>query len=633
MKNEMKRKVPPLHRMITAIRRVPLSKRLYAAGILVGILPLLIVGICGYFAGRNSITDMAEQMIGQTVSQTADMVGSKLQMIINDGVDIAYSDLVQDGLIRYDGMTALEKRRLEQTLSESINRRYIYNGYDCEIMLYTLARSEIYAYGPLYFRFNLSPDRTGELLDRATELYGKPLWKMVDETWEQHDATQVHFDRNSLLLTRAIKSISTGSIIGYLMIRVDEKEFSEMIKDINLDDDARAFLLDQENVVITSDGSFTAAKALPDGELLSRMEEGTGQPFFYSRPEQRYLTAYSQVPQAGWYIVVLIPMSYLKAEPLELLRVTMLAVFICAAVGFGLFRLLSLSILRPAGALRQGMEAFSRSPDAPPVPEEGRDELTDLTRRFNDMTKEINTLIQNVSRHEREKHELETMALQAQINPHFLANMLDTVVYMAQIKKEKNIEEVLLAIVNILNNCKQNGTSVATVRESLDFLRSYVLIQSYRMLGKFTLTYEVEDGILNCLIPRFILQPIVENALIHGIAPSGRIGHITLKGVREGKRLHFSVTDDGVGLSEEQIAAVLEKGADSGRHMTGIGLPNVQRRLRLMYGEDGGIRISSAENEYTTVDIFLPAEDGTEQDDPAGGIAQLPRETKEGKKA
>ena len=604
----LRRKREWVSRLILVIRRIPLSPRLYGAGILVCIIPLLIVGICGYFAGRTSITDMAKQMIGQTVSQTADIVENKLQVIINDGVDIAYSDLVQDGLIRYDGMTALEKRRLEQTLSESINRKYIYNSYDCEIMLYTLERSEIYAYGPLYFRFHLSQDRAGELLDRATELYGKPLWKMVDETWEQHDATQVRFDRNSLLMTRAIKSLSTGSIIGYLMIRIDEKEFSELIRDINLEDDALAFLLDQDSVVISSDGSLAPASVFRDGELLRRMQEMNGESFFYDGLEQRCLTTYAQIPQAGWYTIVLLPMSYLNAEPLELLKTTMLAVFVCAAVVYALFRLLSLSILRPVRSLQRSVEAFSRNPDTPPVFADGRDEMTELTQQFNDMTNKITTLIQNVSQHEREKHELETMALQAQINPHFLANMLDTVIYMAQIKKEKNIEEVLLAIVNILNNCKQNDSQMATVRESLDFLRSYELVQSYRMLGKFTMTYEVEEEIMDCLMPRFILQPIVENALIHGIEPSGRFGHIVLKGSREGKMLHFSVTDNGVGLSGEQISAVLRQGADTGRHMTGIGLPNVQRRLRLMYGEDSGLRISSVENEYTTVDIILPAQ-------------------------
>ena len=606
--------------LILAIRRIPLARRLYGAGILVCIIPLLIVGICGYFAGRASITEMAEQMIGQTVSQTADIVENKLQMIINDGVDIAYSDLVQEGLVRYDEMTALEKRRLEQALSESINRKYIYNSYDCEIILYTLKRSEIYAYGPLYFRFHLFPDRTGELLDRATELYGKPLWKMVDETWEQHDAAQVHFDRNSLLLTRAIKSLSTGSIIGYLMIRIDEKEFSELIRDINLEDDALAFLLDQDNVIITSDGSLAPASVYQDGELLRRLEEENGNSFFYDGLGQRCLTAYARVPQAGWYTIVLIPLSYLNAEPLELLKTTMLAVFICAAVVYALFRLLSLSILRPVRSLRRGVEAFSRNPDAPAVPEDGQDELTELTRKFNDMTLEITTLIRNVAQHEREKQELQTMALQAQINPHFLANMLDTVIYMAQIKNEKNIEEVLLAIVNILNNCKQNDSQMATVRESIDFLRSYELVQSYRMLGKFTMAYEVDQEVMDCLIPRFILQPIVENALIHGIAPSGRIGHILLKGSREGEMLHFSVTDNGVGLSEEQIASVLLKGADTRRHMTGIGLPNVQRRLRLMYGEDCGLHISSVENEYTTVDIILPVqqrEEAQKDDSPA----------------
>ena len=597
-----------ISRLILYIRRTPLSRRLSLAGILVCIIPLLVVGISSYRAGSTGITDKAEQMIGQTVSQSADVVGSKLQMIINDGVDIAYSDLVQDGLIHYNEMTAREKMRLEQTLSESINRKYIYNSYDCEIILYTPDLSEIYAYGPQYFRFHLSPVRVRELLNRAKELFGKPLWKIVDETWEQHDATQVRFDRKSLLLTRAIKSMNTGYIIGYLMIRVDEKELSELIRNINLDDDALVFLLDQNNYVISSDGSFTPATLFPDGELLSRLDDQQGKPFFYNGLEQRYLAAYAQVPQTGWYTVVLIPQSYLYAEPLKLLQRTMLVVFICAAAVYVLFRLLSLSILRPVRSLQRAVDAFSKNADTPPVPVKGRDEITELTQQFNDMTNKIKTLIQNVSQHEQEKHELETMALQAQINPHFLANMLDTVIYMAQIKKEKNIEEVLLAIVNILNNCKQNDSSMATVRESLDFLRSYELVQSYRMLGKFTMIYQIDEDILDCLIPRFILQPIVENALIHGIAPSGRFGQITLKGTREGDMLHFSVTDNGVGLSEEQIVSVLLKGADTRRHMTGIGIPNVQRRLRLMYGEDCGLHISSVENVYTTVDITLPVQ-------------------------
>lgn len=603
-----------ISRLILRIRRIPLSRRLFAAGILVCIVPLLIVGVSSYRAGSSTITTMAEGMIGQAIRQTASVVGTKLQIIINDGVEIAYSDLVQDGLLRYDSMTPREKMRLEQSLSEIINRKYIYNSYDCEIMLFTLNLSEIYAYGPQYFRFHLSPARLRDTLDRARELYGKPLWKAVDETWEQHDATQVRFDRRSLLLTRAIKSLDTGSIIGYLMIRVDEQELSKLFGDSNLEEDALELLLDQDNCIVSSDGSFTPAAAFPDAGLLDRLTSEGGTPFFYNYRGVRYLTAYANVPQANWFVVVLIPYSRLIAEPNALLRTTMLVVFVCAVVVYVLFRLLSLSILRPVRSLQRAVGAFSENTDVPPIPEEGQDEITELTRQFNDMTHKITTLIQDVSRHEREKHELETMALQAQINPHFLANMLDTVIYMAQIKREKNIEEVLLAIVNILNNCKQNDSSVTTVRDSLDFLRSYELVQSYRMLGRFSMTYRVDDDVLDCLMPRFILQPIVENALIHGIDPSGRMGLITLRGSIADDRLRFSVTDNGVGMSAERIASVLRESSDTRRQMTGIGIANVQRRLQLMYGEDFGLRISSIENVYTTVDIALPVVRGEEVD-------------------
>lgn len=610
-------------KLILFFRRISLSHRLNMAGILLSLVPLLIVGIASYTRGSRTITNMAQRLVTQAITQTAKVISSKLQVIINDGVEITYSDLVQNSLPLYDSMTGLEKMRLAQALQESINRKYIYNSYDCEIMLYTLDRTEIYAYGPQYFRFHLADEHVTQLLDRARDLWGKPLWQVMDETWEEHVANKENINRASLLLIRAIKSLDTGGIIGYLMIRMDVSEISELLGEINVSADTRLLVLSDENIIIASDPSYTPATVYPDPLLPEQLAANPDQPFFYSDGNRRYMVAHATTTQGRWSVIMLTPESTLTEEPRSLLYTTLLVIFLCGVAGLALFSLVSASITRPVRSLQTGIKNFSENTDIPPLPETGQDEITHLTHQFNDMTEKITMLIDNVSRHEQEKHELETKALQAQINPHFLANTLDTVIYMAHIKDEKNIEEILRAIVNILNNCKRNDSSMTTVRSALDFLRSYEMVQSYRMLGRFKLTYEIDEDLYDCRLPRFILQPIVENALIHGIEPSGHAGRILLKGYRKDGSLCFSVTDNGVGMTEDQIGAMFQNTENEKRQLTGIGMANVQRRLQLIYGPNYGLHIISVPGEYTTVEVLLPLEhigkEGSGHDpDPAG---------------
>lgn len=590
------------------MRRVKLTARLCVTGVAVGVIPLLVVAYFSYTAGSRAIQDKVERFTTQTIDQVTSVIGTRMQIIINDGVEIAYSDLVQDGLLRYDEMNAREKNQLQQSLQEYINRKFIFNSYNGEIMLYTLNHTPIAAYVPEVFRFNPKPAKLIQLLSQARELSGRPLWLTVDESFEQRIASQVERRRTSTVLTRAIKSLKTGSIIGYIMIRLDEGEISELYRSLDISQDSSLFVLNSNNTVVSSGQSgIAASKAFGDEKLLERVASSGGKPFAYQYEGKNYLVVCSAIQQSDWTMVALLPFKYLYADTQALLVRILVTGLICMSVSVLLFILLAGSIVQPIRMLQQGIDDFSRNPTSRHAPEIGGDEIAALTRQFNRMTEEIAGLIQDVRRRERQKHDLETKALQAQINPHFLANMLNTVVYMAQIKHEDNIAEMVRSIIDILTVCMKNDLTQNTVREAVQFLNSYKTIQEYRMLGRFKIQFEIAPEIEECFIPRFILQPLVENALIHGIEPTGRAGLIVIRGYRQGDELHFTVTDNGQGIPQDKIEAMLsEPDAQERRRMTGIGIANVQRRLQLMYGKRYGLHITSVENVFTTVEMVLP---------------------------
>jgi len=184
------------------------------------------------------------------------------------------------------------------------------------------------------------------------------------------------------------------------------------------------------------------------------------------------------------------------------------------------------------------------------------------------------------------------------------------------LKKEDSIVNLVSSIVNLLNGCMKNDNNQITVEEEISLLKSYITMQEYRLFGRFTVVFSIEPSVMSCLIPRFLLQPILENALIHGIEPSGKKGLIVIKGYKQDDKLYFSITDNGVGMSQEQIDLLLRSDIHSQRsRLTGIGIANTRDRIKMLYGPEYGLEINSVKGVFTTVNICLPFMIGNE-----GGI-------------
>lgn len=254
-----------------------------------------------------------------------------------------------------------------------------------------------------------------------------------------------------------------------------------------------------------------------------------------------------------------------------------------------------------------GIKSFENGDFSSKFEEDGNDELTILARQFNKMAEEITQLLDNIKMNERQKRKLEIQALQAQINPHFLANTLNTVSFIAKLKNETSIETIINAIIELLRDSMKNDDSLHTVKEEISLLKNYIIIQDYRLMGKFDVEFKVSPQVLDLLIPRFILQPIVENAIIHGIEPSSKRGLITITGTFDRDQLFFSITDNGVGMeTEDLVLNSRENPAEKKSRFSGLGVSNVNNRIKLMMGDQYGLKVSSEKGIFTTILINLP---------------------------
>ena len=153
----------------------------------------------------------------------------------------------------------------------------------------------------------------------------------------------------------------------------------------------------------------------------------------------------------------------------------------------------------------------------------------------------------------------------------------------------------------------KNDDSLHTVEEEISLIRNYIIVQDYRLLGKFAVDIQIEDEIRSCVIPRFILQPVVEKSIIHGIEPANRRGMISIKGSCREDQICFTITDNGVGIEKGQIEKIIGEPRNRQKlRFSGIGIGNVDRRIKLMMGEEYGLTIKSEKNIFTTVEIRLP---------------------------
>jgi two-component system sensor histidine kinase YesM len=237
-------------------------------------------------------------------------------------------------------------------------------------------------------------------------------------------------------------------------------------------------------------------------------------------------------------------------------------------------------------------------------------EVGEISTTVEIMIEEIKRLINKIYCEEEEKRISEMIALQAQINPHFLYNTLNIIKWMANMQGASSIEKALNSLSAIFAFTARIKGDFITIEEEVIFIKDYIAILNLRYYNTFSVSYEIDQEVLKYKTLKFVLQPVIENAIFHGIEGLERKGLVKLSIYLEDGRVFFIVKDNGKGISHEKLSTIFEEDSELTRNkLNSIGIPNIQKRLKLHFGDKYGIDVQSTGEEGTKVCIVIPAMD------------------------
>ena len=392
-----------------------------------------------------------------------------------------------------------------------------------------------------------------------------------------------------------------GIVLGYMLANTEERTlFYEYLEPVYDEKVSKALILDKNREIVTSKDYESVGQVY---EGVDRLPSTSG----IESQDAREIRIFYQgaFSKCGLY------MDIQKSEvlrDLKQMQIFLVAIFLLfLMIGGILATSITRAMYKPIKNMTDTVEKARNDPVSLRVDVTTEDEIGTLCREFNHMLDNLEDLIARVIEEERLKKDAELEALQYQITPHFMYNTLNSIKYAALIKGEKELGGLIGDFVELLQASVNKKGTFISVADELHILKNYIHLQEFRYQGSFDVEYDIAKDAYGCYIPRLILQPLVENAILHGIDMKGGNGRLVIRGRVEGTRLTLSVIDNGRGMTKEQIEELLSSKAKKTNGLSAIGVPNVRERLELYYEAEGGITYESSEN-GTTATIFLPAD-------------------------
>ena len=430
---------------------------------------------------------------------------------------------------------------------------------------------------------------------------------------------QYIFDNNEnqyrwvITLTRAVEiTHGTSTEQGILLIDIRYSSLQQILENITLGNQGYLYMVSSSGELIyhpkmqmieTGQLSENVAMAMEyrDGSYRERYEG-----------EWREVSVKS-VGYTGWKLLSVTPE---KGLPLSNLKMQLFAVFVVAAFLLVLVitnTFISSRITTPIQELEKSVNAIEAGDLDTEGYMGGSYEIRHLGRSIGDMAKRIKTLMEDIVAEHESKRKSEFNTLQSQINPHFLYNTLDIIVWMIENEQKQDAVRVVTALARFFRISLSKGKSIITVRDELEHVRNYLMIQRTRFKNKFVYKIEADKAVMELVCLKLTLQPLVENAIYHGMEFMDGDGEICVTAYRDGEKLIFRISDNGLGMTAQQVENLLdERNHVSSRKGSGIGVKNVNERIRLYFGEEYGITIWSEPDEGTVIHIHLPAQAYTE---------------------
>lgn len=409
-------------------------------------------------------------------------------------------------------------------------------------------------------------------------------------------------------ISKAITNPETGDVTGVMVIDLNYRSIEAICENAQLGKNGYIYLIDSNQNIIFHPQQHLVYSGIKSEEIKSVLQLDDETPYMRASDSNIYLRHYS--PLTDWSAVGVVNTEELTRNKSGTIRYYV--ILSCVSILFAsvIAVLLSTTITRPIKKLENTMHKVEEGDLSIRSEITINNEIGHLSETFNNMVSRIKQLMEQAVSAEEQKRQIEIKALQAQINPHFLYNTLDTIIWMSASGKNDEVVKVTSALARLFRTSVSNGDSLVSVAMEVQNIESYLTIQKMRYKDKLSYQIDIPAELTALKTPKLILQPIVENAVYHGIklAPGG--GEIRIGARREKEMLVFTVEDNGVGMTQQQLDTIFIHKEDTDH---GIGVINVNNRLRLLFGERYGLRYTSSPGAGTKVELCLPLIEGGEE--------------------
>lgn len=408
-------------------------------------------------------------------------------------------------------------------------------------------------------------------------------------------------------LSREIFDFKTGRPLAVLLVDLNFSVIRNICANINLGNRGYVFIVDSGGTIIYHPQQELIYSNLKT-ELINRVVTTRGSSFIAGTGKSRRIYTISTSDQTGWKIVGVTYVDNLVSDK-QFIQIYYLLLGMACLIVVGLLSvLISVRISRPIKTLTRSVQEVEKGNFEIKVRVTSSDEIGNLAAKFNLMIAKIRDLMLQNEREHRAKRRAELAALQAQINPHFLYNTLDSVVWMAEVKKHEQVVKMVSSLAKLLRLSISKGDEIVTIRQEIEHITNYLIIQKMRYRDKLDFRIEVDENIYANRILKLLLQPLVENSIYHGIKNKKEGGIVRVLGKRTGSRVLMQVVDNGIGIDPERMRRILDgDDGDGTASSRGVGIKNVHERIRLYFGDEYGLSFRCANGSGTTVDIWLPA--------------------------
>ena len=404
-----------------------------------------------------------------------------------------------------------------------------------------------------------------------------------------------------------------GEIVGCLCIDVLEKEFSTILNEIKVADNSVALMINAEGKVL-SNSQYSSARSGDISNIFSsyleNREDQTEDYHSLNWKGRDYSVINMPVSGYDWEIVYIMPTRESLKNVATSIKITMGIIATCILLVMAIAVIVSNKITRGINILINRMEKVEPtklSMMENGISEYSKDEIGQLNRHFNLMLERLHNLIMENYEAKIQRREAELKALQAQINPHFLYNVLDSINWMAIRAGVMNISDMVTDLGQFYRIGLSRGREIISIREELEHVKTYLKIQKVRFEETLKVVIDIQEEILDYPIVKSTLQPIVENAIIHGILTKpSQEGTIKIIGEKRDAQILIKIIDDGAGVDFKKVNYIL---SDPKSHFSkGFGIRNVNERIKLYFGGEYGVEIKREQDKWTVVEILLPAE-------------------------